>query len=119
MTKTLLHGKLQPHIFDSGEFLGRRPRLSVVVNTSFSIITLNARGIRDIFKRKELFLFVKQHKSDFCFIQKSNSVPDDGILGRSQWRNDLWQAHGSEHSAGVATLKYNFPRTILLSVSDT
>lgn len=64
-------------------------------------------------------MFVRQHKSDFCFIQESHSVPDDGRLWRSQWGNDLWQAHGSEHYAGVATLKYNFPGTILLSVSDT
>lgn len=64
-------------------------------------------------------MFVKQHKSDFCFIQESHSVPDDGRLWRSQWGNDLWQAHGSEHSAGVMTLKYNFPGAILLSVSDT
>lgn len=37
---------------------------------SFSLITLNVRGLRLNVKRKALFLFAKQQKSDFCFFFK-------------------------------------------------
>lgn len=86
---------------------------------SLSIVTFNTRGLRNNIKRKALFFFAKKHKTDFCFIQESHSVPDDGKFWRPQWGNELWQAHGSEHSAGVTTLKLNFSGTLLLTTCDS
>lgn len=40
---------------------------------SFSIFSLNARGLRNNIKRKALFLFAKQLKTDFVFFQESHS----------------------------------------------
>ncbi len=85
---------------------------------SLSKVTFNARGLRNNIKRKALFLFAKKYKTDFCFIQKSHSVPDDGKFWRSQGGNELWQAHGTEHSAGVTTLKHNFSGSLLLTTRD-
>lgn len=86
---------------------------------SFSIISLNARGLRQICKRKALFLFAKKFKSDFCFFQESHSISTDANFWKSQWGNDTWYSHGSERSAGVTTLKGNFGGTILHSDCDS
>lgn len=83
-----------------------------------SIVSLNTRGLRDITKRKALFLFAKQLKTNFVFFQESHSVVDDIRLWRSQWNNDIWFAHGSERSAGVATLKNNFSGKVLEASTD-
>lgn len=40
---------------------------------SFSIVSLNARGLRDVVKRKALFLFSRQFGSGFVFFQESHS----------------------------------------------
>ncbi len=86
---------------------------------SFSLITLNVRGLRLNVKRKALFLFAKQQKSDFCFFQEVHSTPNDVSFWKAQWGNDIWFAHGSEHSAGVAILKSKFSGDILYSDVDT
>lgn len=39
---------------------------------SLSLISLNTRGLRDIVKRKALFLFAKQLKTDLVFFSKSH-----------------------------------------------
>ncbi len=85
---------------------------------SFSIVSLNTRGLRDTVKRKALFLFAKQLKTDFIFFQETHSVVNDVKFWRSQWNNDIWFAHGSERSAGVATLKNNFSGNVLEVFSD-
>lgn len=85
---------------------------------SLYIVAFNARGLRNNIKHKALFLFAKKHKTDFCSIQESRSVPEDGKFCKSQWGNELWQAHGSELSASVTTLKYNFSGSLLLTACD-
>lgn len=51
---------------------------------SLSIVTFNARGLKNNTKCKLIFVFAKKHKVDFCFIQESHSVPDDKQFWRSQ-----------------------------------
>lgn len=85
---------------------------------SLSLVSLNTRGLRDIVKRKALFLFAKQLKTDFVFFQESHSVANDAKFWRSQWNNDLWFAHGSERSAGVTTLKNTFSGNVLEAFPD-
>ncbi len=86
---------------------------------SLSIVSLNTRGLRDTVKRKALFLLAKQLKTDFIFFQETHSVVNDVKFWRSQWNNDVWFAHGSERSAGVATLKNNFSGNVLEVFSTT
>lgn len=86
---------------------------------SLSIVSLNARGLRQICKRKALFLYAKNFKCDFSFFQESHSVAADVNFWKSQWGNDAWYSHGSERSAGVTTLKGSFNGTILHSDCDS
>lgn len=85
---------------------------------SLSVLSLNARGLRDNIKRKALFLFAKQQKFDFYFFQESHTVVNDASFWKTQWGNDLWFSHGSERSAGVTILKNNFNGVVLHSESD-
>lgn len=89
-----------------------------VVNLSLSFVSLNARGLRNNVKRKALFLFAKQFKSDIFFFQESHSTLNDDNFWRSQWGNSIWLSHGTERSAGVATLKNRFSGEILRTECD-
>lgn len=86
---------------------------------SLSVLSLNARGLRQICKRKALFLFAKKFRTDFCFFQESHSLSSDVNFWKSQWGNDAWFSHGSERSAGVATFKNVFSGTVLHSENDS
>lgn len=83
-----------------------------------SIVSLNARGLRNITKRKALFLFVKQLNTDLSFCQESHSNSNDENFWRSQWGNELWFSHCSERSAGVLTLKHKYNGDILHTDTD-
>lgn len=85
---------------------------------SLSIISFNTRGLRNITKRKAIFLFLKQFKSDFCFLQECHSTKEDCNFWRSQWGSDLWMAHGTSNSAGVCILKNRFDGKIVCSNCD-
>lgn len=85
---------------------------------SLSVVSLNVRGLRDNLKRKVLFLFIKQQKSDFCFVQESHSIIEVTKFWENQWGNDLWFSHGSVRSAGVTSLKNKFEGVVLHSESD-
>lgn len=54
---------------------------------SLSLVSLNTRGLRDIVKKKDLFLFAKQLKTDFVFFKShilllmtQNSGDHSGIM---------------------------------------
>jgi len=85
---------------------------------SLSIVSFNTRGLRNITKRKAIFLFLKQFKSDFCFLQECHSTKEDFVFWKSQWGSDLWMAHGTSNSAGVCIFKNRFNGKILCSVCD-
>ena len=55
-------------------------------------------------------------KQTFSFFKRL--IPHEVKFWRSQWGNDIWLSHGSEHSAGVGTLKCNFTGNILYSDID-
>lgn len=86
---------------------------------SLSLVSLNARGLRQNCKRKALFLFAKQLKTDFIYFQESHSISADINFWRSQWGNDIWFSHGSERSAGVTTAKNSFSGDVLHSDCDS
>lgn len=74
----------------------------------FSVVSLNVRGIRNINKRKAIFLFLKDKRADFYLLQETHSLKSDHNLWKSQWGQDIWLSHGTNRSAGVAILKGNF-----------
>ncbi len=60
----------------------------------------------------------ERFNADFLFLQETHSTANEVNFWRSQWGNDIWLSHGSEHSAGVGTLKCNFTGNILHSDTD-
>ena len=73
-------------------------------NVNFGLLSLNVRGIRTFEKRKALFLWLSKNKADIVFLQETYSSPDVENLWKTQWKGDLYFAHGSEHSRGVLIL---------------
>ncbi len=65
-----------------------------------------------------MFLYAKRFRADFLFLHETHSTANEVNFWRSQWGNDIWLSHGSEHSAGVGTLKCNFTGNILHSDID-
>jgi len=86
---------------------------------SLSLISLNARGLRNNLKRKAIFLFAKQHKTDLCFLQETHSISEDVPFWKSQWGNDIFCSHASQRSAGVCTLKNLFAGKLPYSDFDS
>ena len=49
----------------------------LMLNVTFSFGSLNVRGLRDIIKRKAIFLFCKGSKSQSLFLQETHSSEAD------------------------------------------
>ncbi len=86
---------------------------------SITIFSVNARGIRDMLKRKALFLFCKGKQADFCFIQETHACKEDVLFWKSQWGSDMWFSFGvSNRTAGVAILKDKFSGQVISHKTD-
>ena len=70
----------------------------------FWIVITQCSGIRTFEKRKALFLWLSKKKADIVFLQETYSSPEVENLWKTQWKGDLYFAHGSEHSRGVLIL---------------
>ncbi len=75
-----------------------------------SCFSLNVRGIRDLSKRKALFLFCMSQNIEIYFFQETHSSFKDETFWRNQWRGNILFCHGTNHSAGVLIL---FDRNLL------
>ena len=71
---------------------------------SFSVMSLNVRGLRNQVKRRSIFRFLKDQNYLFYFLQETYSKPDDEIIWKSEWGSDIFFSHGSTHSRGVCIL---------------
>ena len=78
-----------------------------MANYNFNLLSLNARGIRDYFKRKSIFTWVKQQNADIVFLQETYSTPDIENEWKFQWQGKMLFAHGTNHSRGVLILFNN------------
>ncbi len=85
-----------------------------------SCFSLNVRGIRDLSKRKALFLFCMSQKREIYFFQETHSSFKDETFCRNQWGGNILFCHGTNHSAGVLILfDRNFSGSILQSFSSS
>lgn len=84
---------------------------------SFSICSINVRGIRGLLKRKAVFLFCKKFKVDFVFLQETHASDSDFLFWKNQWGNDIWMSYGTNHSAGVAILKGTFKGKVVKCIT--
>ena len=89
-----------------------------MANTTFinlKVISLNVKGIRNVSKRKAIFLFCRRSNADLIFLQETHSCDDDRKFWRSQWGDQIYLSHASNHSAGVAILFNKFKGDVLES----
>ncbi|KAL9966672.1 hypothetical protein ACROYT_G024784 [Oculina patagonica] len=75
-----------------------------MANYNFNLLSLNARGIRDNFKRKSIFTWAKQHNADIVFLQETYSTPEIENEWKFQWQGKMMFAHGTNHGRGVLIL---------------
>lgn len=83
-----------------------------------SFISLNVRGLKNIVKRKAIFLFCKEQKANCVFLQETHSVEADTKFWRLQWGEPVFFSHGTSHSAGVMILFNRFPGNVIHCKSD-
>lgn len=76
----------------------------VLMSVKLSCFSLNVRGIRDLSKRKALFLFCTSLKRDVYFFQETHSCFKDETFWRNQWGGNVLFCHGTNRSAGVLIL---------------
>lgn len=88
------------------------------MNVSFSCFSLNVRGLRDITKRKSIFLFCKGERANYFFLQETHSNPEDEKFWINQWGDKIIFDHGTNKSAGLAILFFNSPGKLLTSKSS-
>lgn len=79
------------------------------MNILFSSISLNVRGLREITKRKSLFLFCKGEKAHFILLQETHSEPEAEQFWVNKWGDNIFFDHGSTRLAVVAVLFCNWP----------
>lgn len=87
------------------------------VFNSLNIVSLNARCLRNLTKRKALFLYCKRSNADFV-LQETHSGESDLKCWKAQWGDMAYFSHGSNHSAGVLTLIHKFKGDVLESTSS-
>lgn len=80
--------------------------------------SFNVRGLRDITKRKADFIFVRRCNVEVIFLQETHSCINDEKLWKSQWGDQAFFSHGSNHSAGVAILLTKFNGDVIESLAS-
>ena len=73
-------------------------------NLKFKVISLNIRGIRTFEKRKPIFNWLIKQNADMCFLQEIHSTEEIENQWKAQRPEEIFFAHGSVHSRGVAIL---------------
>ena len=68
------------------------------------IISLNVRGLWNQVKRRSLFSYVKNQKSNFVLSSGNFSREDDEKIRSAKWGGQIIFPYGSEHSRGVCML---------------
>jgi len=87
-------------------------------NCSVSFASLNVRGLKDLVKRKALFLFCKGRKPQCLLLQETHSSQEDVKFWSNQWGDRILFSHGTNKSAGVAVCFNRFPGDIIANRTD-
>ena len=68
------------------------------------MLSLNARGLRSLEKRKSLLIWLQKQNADIIFIQEVYSTKDIENIWKCLWKGSIYFAHGSNRSCGVLIL---------------
>lgn len=82
---------------------------------NLKVLSLNVNGIRNITKRKAIFLFCRRSNANLIFLQETHSCDDDRKFWKSQWGDLIYLSHASNNSAGVAILFNKFQGEVIES----
>lgn len=80
---------------------------------SLKIVSLNVRGLRDIIKRKAIFLFIRKTDTNIIFLQETHSCDTDSTFWKGQWGDQAYFSHASHHSAGVDIFFNRFKKYLI------
>ena len=69
-----------------------------------TIVSLNVRGIRNDFKRRKLFEWLKQKENTIILLQETHSTEDIERQWRSEWGYDCYYSNYNRNSRGVMIL---------------
>lgn len=72
-----------------------------------SILSLNARGLREKKKRENCFYWIKENKLDIIFLQETYWTPDLLTSVEKEWGGRVLLSTGTNHSKGTAILFRN------------
>lgn len=82
---------------------------------NLKMLSLNVNGLRNITKRKAIFLFCRRSNANLIFLQETHSSEDDHKFWKSQWGDHIYLSHASNNSAGVAILFNKFKGDVIES----
>ena len=86
---------------------------------SLKIISLNVRGLNKTSKRRQVFRWLHQQKSDVIFLQETYSSSQNINLWEAEWGGKIFSSHGSTHSRGVMIMfKPRLDVTIEKQIAD-
>lgn len=80
--------------------------------------SLNARGLRNHRKRREIFAFLKRKDYDVIFIQESHSTPEIEKVWKREWGGEIKYSHFTSAARGTITL-FKKNTKIIYSNSDS
>ena len=72
--------------------------------SSIKIISMNARGLRNNVKRRDVFKWLREHKYDICCLQDFHCTNELENVYRSEWGGNCLFSNYSSASRGVAIL---------------
>ena len=73
-------------------------------NDNIQIHSFNTRGLRNHFKRNNIFKWLKTSHAGITMIQETHSISTDHDKWSKEWDGEIFFSHGEANSKGVATL---------------
>ena len=71
---------------------------------SLKLLTLNVRGLNSSRKRRHVFRWLHQQRSDIIFLQETYSLTETIKRWEAEWGGKVVASHGTTHSKGVMVL---------------
>ena len=86
---------------------------------SFTLISLNVKGISNFKKRRTIFTWCRKRQADIIFLQETHSIFQTDTQWKNEWGAELHTSHGTSNSRGVAIMiKNGFDCTVCQKLVD-
>ena len=70
----------------------------------FNVLFLNVQGLNKTIKRRQIFRWLHQQKSDVVFLQETYSSVQNLKSWEAEWGGKMIGSHGTNHGRGVMIL---------------